>query len=69
MDSVSTTGDTTAQQAMEIAVFKKSLEFEQSMTAQLVNGSLSQGGGADDSALRSACLHAMGVGQNVDTVA
>ena len=71
MDAIST-GDSSGQQAMQAAMVKKSLEFDQAMTAQIINGSLQKGAEVSNGhtgSLRTAALQAAGIGQNVDTVA
>ena len=72
MDAIST-GDSSGQQAMQAAMVKKSLEFDQAMTAQIINGSLQKGaevsGGGSTGNVRTAGLQAAGIGQNIDTVA
>lgn len=65
MDGISTGGEST-QQAISVAMIKKTLDFEQAMTTQLINGSL-QGDAAAQ--IRTSALQDMGRGQNINTTA
>lgn len=55
------------QARMSVAITKEAMDFEASMTASLINGTI-QKGAEMDAALRGAGLAAQGIGQNLDIV-
>ena len=55
------------QAGMSVAITKEAMDFEASMTASLINGTI-QKGAEMDAALRDAGLAAQGIGQNLDIV-
>lgn len=55
------------QAGMSVAITKEAMDFEASMTASLINGTI-QKSAEMDAALRGAGLAAQGIGQNLDIV-
>lgn len=55
-----------AQGAMEVAMMKKSMDFEASMTASLINGSFEKAAELQANMSRNAGLAAQGIGANLN---